>query len=200
MTVNRAREAFLQVRKEEILDAAMGVLVERGSDVPLQEIAEAAGLTRAALYRYFPSREALISEVFARCFDSSKRTLEEVLEQSGSPVAALRSLIERSAEGYRQDGAREGIILNLQAVLANALRAEDLETPVIDRGVVDTAISLACQASEAGEIRSDIDPVGAALLVLSTLQGLQLFIAMFGDDVDSDAATDTLLSVLASLE
>ena len=43
MTTSRAREAFHTVRKEEILDAAMGVLVRRGPEVTLQEIAEAAG-------------------------------------------------------------------------------------------------------------------------------------------------------------
>ena len=100
----KAREAFRQVRKEEILDAAVGVMAERGGDVSLDEIAEAAGLTRSALYRYFPNRDQLTREVFAHCFDSSKRVLEEVLEQSGSPTLALRSLIEGSARGYHADG------------------------------------------------------------------------------------------------
>lgn len=200
MTGSRARDAFRQVRKEEILDAAMGVLAERGGDVSLNEIAEAAGLTRSALYRYFPNRESLTSEVFARCFDTSKRVLEEVFEQSGSPTQALRSLVERSAWGYHREGAREGMVLNLQAILAAAQGATETEAPVIDREVVDAAIRLARQASADGEFREDVDPVGVALLVLSALQGLQLLIAMFGDDIDSDAATDALLSALESFK
>ena len=175
-------------------------MADRGVDVSLNEIAEAAGLTRSALYRYFPSREQLTREVFARCFDSSKRVLEEVFEQSGSPTQALRSLIERSAAAYRQEGAREGMILNLQAALATAMGATATETPVIDRGVVDEAIRLAQRASENHELRSDVDPAGVALLVLSALQGLQLLIVMFGDDIDSDAATDALLAALASFQ
>ena len=198
MTTSRAREAFRQTRKQEILDAAVGVLAERGADVSLNEIAEAAGLTRSALYRYFPSREQLTREVFARCFDSSRRVLEQVFEQSGSPTQALRSLIERSAASYRQEGAREGMILNLQAALATATGAT--ATPVIDRAVVDEAIGLADRAREASELRADVEPVGVALLVLSTLQGLQMLIAMFGDDIDSDAATDALLAALGSFQ
>ncbi len=192
----KAREAFRQVRKEEILDAAVGVMAAQGGEVSLDEIAEAAGLTRSALYRYFPNRDELTRQVFARCFDSSKRVLEEVLEQSGSPTQALRALIEGSAHGYHSDGAREGMILNLQAVLATAMGNAETETPVIDRGVVDAAIRLAERAKDSGELRKEVEPVGFALLVLSALQGLQLLIAMFGDDIDSDAATDALLSAL----
>ena len=200
MSTSRAREAYRQVRKEEILDAAIGVLATRGGDVSLDEIAEAAGLTRSALYRYFPNRDELTRQVFARCFDSSKRVLEEVLEQSGSPIHALRSLIEGSARSYHVDGAREGMILNLQAALATAMGGTETETPVINRDVIDSAIALMLRASDEDELRSDVDPAGVALLVLSTLQGLQLLIAMFGDDIDSDAATDTLLAALRSFE
>jgi len=201
MTSSRAREAYQAVRKEEILDAAMGVLVRSGSDVSLQEIADAVGLTRGALYRYFPSKEALTREVFARCFHSTKLAIEEVLRQSGSPVQALLTLIEMSARGYKQEGARDGMILNLQAALETAQGAPEGEGPptVIDSGVVESALMLARQASEAGELGPEVDPDGFALVVLSTLQGLQMLIAMFGDAIDSDAATDTLLAALRKL-
>jgi AcrR family transcriptional regulator len=196
MAKSRAREAFREARKDEILEAAVGVMAEQGADVSLNEIAEAAGLTRSALYRYFPSKEDLTQEVFARCFDSSKRTLDDVLERSGSPLEALKALIERSAAAYHQEGAREGMILNLQAALATATGASDAATPVIDRDVVEAAIRLAKKAKTDQELSPEADPVGVALLVLSTLQGLQMLIAMFGADIDSDAATDTLLAAL----
>ncbi len=198
MTRSRAREAFHQVRKDEILEAALGVFVREGPEAPLDEIAKASGLTRGALYRYFPSREVLVREVFARCFESTKMALEGVFEQSGSPLHALRSLIELSSSGYGQEGARDGIVLNLQAVLAVAHGETDTELPVIDRDVVESAIGLARDARERGELREDVDPTGLALLVLSALQGLQVLIAMFGDEIDSDAATRELLAVFDS--
>jgi len=199
MTTSRAREAFHEVRKEEILDAAMGVFVRRGPEVSLQEVAEAAGLTRGALYRYFTSREELVRECFARCFESAKTAMAEMLAQSGSPMQALTSLVEMSAHAYREEGARKGIILNLQAVLATATGKASGEPPptVIDKSVVDAAIRLTRQAADAGELSEQVDPVGLALLVLSALQGLQLLLAMFDSDIDSDAATDMLLSTIA---
>ena len=198
MTTSRAREAFHRVRKDEILEAALGVFVRQGPEAPLDEIAKASGLTRGALYRYFPSREALVREAFARCFEATKMALEDVFEQSGSPLLALRSLVEFSASGYRQEGARDGMVLNLQAVLAMAQDETDTESPVIDRDVVESAIRLARDAKQRGELRADVDPAGLALLVLSALQGLQVLIAMFGDEIDSDAATKELLAAVDS--
>ena len=63
--------------------------------------------------------------------------------------------------------------LNLQAVLATAQGASDMETPVVDRDVVDAAIRLAQRTSEDGELNAEADPIGVALLVISALQGLR---------------------------
>ena len=200
MTNTRAREAFRQVRKEEILDAAMAALADRGGDVSLNEIAKAAGLTRSALYRYFPSREELTRAAFTRCFETSKLMLEQASEQTGSPTQALRSLVEVTAAANKREGAREGMVLNLQAILATAMGGNDTETPVINLDMIDTAKRLAEQARESREFRDDVDPQGVALLVVSALQGLQLLIAMFGDDIDSEATTDALLSAIESFQ
>src|SRR5260370_33718955 len=43
-----------------ILDTAAAVLAERGESASMAEIADAAGVSRATLYRYFPSRDALL--------------------------------------------------------------------------------------------------------------------------------------------
>jgi AcrR family transcriptional regulator len=45
---------------EAILDAAAGLLVEGGEPSSMSDVAKAAGLSRATLYRYFPTREQLL--------------------------------------------------------------------------------------------------------------------------------------------
>src|SRR5918995_1051000 len=42
-----------------ILEAAAGVLAERGEQASMADVAAAAGMARATVYRYFPNREAL---------------------------------------------------------------------------------------------------------------------------------------------
>src|SRR5688572_25450825 len=55
--------ADAQRNREQIIDAARALFVERGADVPMEEIAHRAGVGVGTLYRRFPDREALIRAV-----------------------------------------------------------------------------------------------------------------------------------------
>ena len=54
------RQTTLHARvSAAILEAAAVVLVERGEQASMADVAAAAGMARATVYRYFPNREAL---------------------------------------------------------------------------------------------------------------------------------------------
>jgi AcrR family transcriptional regulator len=56
--------------RERILSVARAAFIERGyADVSMQEIASAAGLTKAAIYYHFPDKEALFTSVVAAEFE-----------------------------------------------------------------------------------------------------------------------------------
>jgi TetR/AcrR family transcriptional repressor of mexCD-oprJ operon len=59
----RPRQALQERVAAAILDAAARVLAERGEQASMTEVATAAGVARATVYRYFPSREALLTRV-----------------------------------------------------------------------------------------------------------------------------------------
>lgn len=197
----KAREAFQAVRKQEILNAAMAVFVRHGMDATLQDIAAASGLTPGALYRYFPNKEALIRECFAQCFESSKSALEEMLAGTESPVETMRSLVTMTENGLNLEGARDGMILLLESILGAARgRAGEQSSTVLDMDIVDSTISLVERAQEQGEIEPEVDAAGFALLILGSLQGLQLLITLFGEKIDTEPATRTLLEVIGRFE
>lgn len=53
--------------RNEILDAAMQLCLEQGvADVDMKEVAAAARVSRATLYRYFPSKQELVYHVLRR--------------------------------------------------------------------------------------------------------------------------------------
>src|SRR5829696_919958 len=54
------RQTTLHARvSAAILEAAATVLAERGEQASMADVAAAAGMARATVYRYFPNREAL---------------------------------------------------------------------------------------------------------------------------------------------
>jgi AcrR family transcriptional regulator len=57
-------EAKRQAGYEHILTAARRVIIEQGLDVTMDQMAEATGVSRRTLFRYFTSRERLIVEAF----------------------------------------------------------------------------------------------------------------------------------------
>jgi len=61
------REAFVEARRDEIVQAAVRLWAERGFDgTPMSAIADAVGLTKGTLYLYFESKLALLDEVMRR--------------------------------------------------------------------------------------------------------------------------------------
>jgi len=52
--------AVLSGARRAIVDAAAEVIADRGESASMADVAAAAGIGRATLYRYFPTREALL--------------------------------------------------------------------------------------------------------------------------------------------
>jgi len=64
--VPETTDPYLTQRAAEILLAARTVFVRQGFErATMQEIASEAGISAGAIYRYFPSKESLITSVCA---------------------------------------------------------------------------------------------------------------------------------------
>jgi AcrR family transcriptional regulator len=71
------------------LAAAEAAYAEQGVDVPLNELARRAKIGNATLYRHFPTREALLSEVYAGHLERYCAIAEDAAA-ADDPVSALR--------------------------------------------------------------------------------------------------------------
>lgn len=89
-----------QVR-EEILDAARRVLLRRGvAGLTLAAVAREVQLTKAALYYYFASKDALVFELVYVGLGSHAEVVGEVIEATRSGPDAIEALIRASADHY----------------------------------------------------------------------------------------------------
>ncbi|WP_317633207.1 TetR/AcrR family transcriptional regulator [Xanthomonas sp. AM6] len=82
--------------RERILSVALAELV-RSADVPLSTIAKKAGVGQATFYRHFPTREALVIEVYRHEMLQVTGFAEHLLKTL-PPERALREWMNRLAE------------------------------------------------------------------------------------------------------
>lgn len=81
-------------RREQILDAAEGVFDGRDpGEVTFEQVAEAAGVSRALVYNYFPDKGALIAAVYLRTFARLGRRLAEAADGQPPGADRLRAVI-----------------------------------------------------------------------------------------------------------
>lgn len=79
--------------RDTVLEAAVGVLSRRPT-AHLDEIARAAGISRATLHRLFPGRDALIREVGLLGLQRFAAALDTAATEEGDVEAALRRLVD----------------------------------------------------------------------------------------------------------
>src|SRR6185503_18095169 len=77
-------------RREQILDAAAVVFIGRDPvDVTFEEIAEAAGVSRALVYNYFGDRNGLLEALYRRNVEVLRLRTVDGLERAGNQHPAI---------------------------------------------------------------------------------------------------------------
>jgi AcrR family transcriptional regulator len=88
-------------RPEEILDAALAEFTDRGFDAArMEDVAKRAGLSKAGVYLYFPSKEALLKALIVAKIEPVAQQVRALSEHGrDDPLGALRVIA--MAAGYK---------------------------------------------------------------------------------------------------
>lgn len=87
------------VREDQLVGIATELFASKGYDgTSLRDIADAAGITKAALYYWFPEKEALFVRVVENRMGSLIRQVSLAIEQAADPIAKIRAFLQASAE------------------------------------------------------------------------------------------------------
>lgn len=116
-----------QVRRDLILDEAARIVVEEGvSGVSMERLGREAGISKALVYNYFPSRQALLSELLLREY----RRFQAHAREAKAGVQDFAALVRSTTRAYLQHVAERGVLIqrlmNEPAVSA-AVRSVDAE-------------------------------------------------------------------------
>ena len=157
------RRADAERNRESILDHAARLLSLHPS-AGMDEIAAAAGVGRATLYRHFPAREALIEAINARAIDDTERAIRASRLDDDSACEALR----RRVAALLDEGDRYGFLLTQNAARAagKRLTADEarLSAPLYD---------LFARGQAAGEFTRSLSPA-----LMTTALGVMIIAVM----------------------
>ncbi len=103
-------------RRRQLLDAALGLFSRKGyGGTTTKEIAAAAGVTEAIIFRHFPSKQALYSAVLdsktEECGHDEWLAEIQALMARNDDAGVLRTLAAAILESYRTDACFERMVL-----------------------------------------------------------------------------------------
>ncbi len=177
-------------RRVQILDEMIRMVAEQGVDASsLRSVADALGITHAALRHYFPSRDELLLAVYRE---------HEVREQ-GAPDR-LQSAIGDMRESAGRNREIPGLVQLYTTLAADAVGEGHPSTRDFMRErfarLRGELAELIRRDQELGRIRADLDPTDLASLSIAASDGLQVQWLLDPDAVDGERVLHLLEQIV----
>ena len=149
------------------------------SEITTAAIASRMNLTQGALFRHFPSKDAIWQAVIAWVAEHLLARVDRAIDAAGSPLAALEAVfLTHVAFAATYPGVPRMIFGELQ-------RAEDTTCKRMVRALLgqyrERLVRLIEAGKTAGEIAVEIDTAAATTLFIGTVQGLLMQAMLAGD-------------------
>jgi AcrR family transcriptional regulator len=147
----RKPRADAQRNRERILEVAKQAFTRSGVNISLDDVSKQAGVGAGTLYRHFPTREALLEEVY-RAEVEKLAAAEREFTTTKPPIEALRGWMLLFVDYI----ATKQIIAPALNTLVGA-HCKVFETSGAE--IMEAINSLVKRAIKSGDIRSDLDPL-----------------------------------------
>lgn len=139
----------------------MPALIEqRGiASVTMSDLAQAAGIGRATLYKYFPDMQAVLGEWHQRQVSRHLRQLSDVTERYSAPGERLDALLHSYAS-LRAEQPRDGVAMSLHEGDHVSQAGRELHALLTD---------LLAELASTGDVVAHVPPGELATFVLHAL-------------------------------
>ncbi|NIZ61183.1 TetR/AcrR family transcriptional regulator [Sedimentitalea sp. CY04] len=182
-----------QERKAEIVETAIRLAGEQGPDrVTTQALADAIGLSQAAIFRHFPTKADIWLAV-GKSITSPIVQLDKDVPQD-DPLVVLQGLMERHLRQIAQNPAIPAILFSRELHAENDALRHHFETVMVARRA--GLARLLEQAQKQRHLNAEVASADIAALLLASIQGLAMRWSLENQGFDLAAEGGRLISVL----
>jgi AcrR family transcriptional regulator len=167
-------------RRIATIEAVVELAAERNpGDITTAAIAERMGLTQGALFRHFPSKNAVWEAVMNWVADNLLRRLDAAEMGAATPLQALEALfMAHVAFVVRHPGIPRMLFGQLQN--PESTPAKSVAQSLLRR-YGERLVRLLEAGKKSGETAPDLDAASAAMLYIGSVQGLVMQSLLAGD-------------------
>jgi AcrR family transcriptional regulator len=193
----RVTQAHLDARREDILEAARMLFLNRGfAGVTMQEIASEAGISTGAIYRYYSSKDELAHAFFEQCAGGGPASMIRQVAPEAAPVERLHKILAAVQHMWNESHG-EHIIGEIQTSLAAIRQPEDVGSFVRNarEQLYEALIEIIEEGQQIGEIDSAFDPRALAMTLNAFVVGIGV-IAMEAGEEQFEEQADLMVGIL----
>jgi len=161
----RPLRADARRNRERILQSARAAFAESGDAVQIDDVARHAGVGVGTVYRHFPTKQALLTELVRQTFRLFTGRARAALEAGGEPFALIEGLLRRIAETAAGDAG-------VQYALASTAGQAETEAPAEQDELIAVIAELTGRARRAGTIRPGIEATDIAMLICGVVSAM----------------------------
>ena len=196
------REQQKQQRRQHIIQTAKDLFLEQGvQKVQMQDVADAAGIGIATLFRYFPKKEYVVIAATNVITDEMATDIAKIGEQTMPAYEKIEKILD-----YYMDGTKDP-----QLRLAKFFESFDLYEKIAEESpeqsaeyfftrskVAGALLTLAEQGKQDGSLRQDVD---LEAFILTMVQNFSQFsfksrLTIHDDDLSRLLSADRQLTMM----
>lgn len=200
----RVTQAHINARRDDILAAARSLFLNRGfTNVTMQDIADEAGISAGAIYRYYPGKDDLIRAYFEHCVGASPATMIRLVAPDAPPIERLLAIATVVKEKWTETNG-EFIIGELQTTMAGIRQPDNIGPLVSDarEQLYEALLEIVEEGQRTGEIDPNLKPRALVVSLNAWVIGIGLIALETGEErlgEQLDLMFETLGEVLKRL-
>lgn len=176
----RSRHLPADERRAATVEAVVDLAAEQNpSDITTTAIAQHMGLTQGALFRHFPSKDAILQAVMTWVAERLLLRLDKAAGQAASPTAALQAVFMAHIGFVSERPGVPRLIFGELQRPGQTVAKQMVQTLIQQYGERLRRLLEAGKAQ--GELDAALDVPAAAVLFIGTVQGLVMQSLLAGD-------------------